>query len=226
MLRFGRQESNSLRTRQKIPQSSQWVANQKICHAKWITLHGICMALNNLLSRFRNCIWRFESSRPSQPVLSPCRTSVREKCLRCFRMLPREGRSPTSKIGAVGVPIAAIWRHVSNREFSISEICSPRLGSYLVETGLHVRYAGKRTWAACRLIFANDPYLRFPARLRCNTAPAACRYANLYMPRTVARSPRRRWRAQALIDTVLVTMHSGNKPTRLEAFGQAIKTLT
>src|SRR6516164_5764547 len=43
------------------------------------------------------------------------------------------------------------------------------------------------------------------------------------MPRTVARSPRRRWRAQALIDTVLVTMHSGNKPTRLEAFGQAIK---
>ena len=41
-----------------------------------------------------------------------------------------------------------------------------------------------------------------------------------------ARSPRRRWRAQALIDTVLVTMHSGNKPTRLEAFGQAIKPLT
>jgi hypothetical protein len=55
-------------------------------------------------------------------------------------MLPREGRSPTSKIGADGVPIAAIWRHVSNHEFSISEICSPRLGSYLVETGLHVRY--------------------------------------------------------------------------------------
>jgi hypothetical protein len=85
-------------------------------------------------------ISKFESWQPSRPVPSPCRNSVREKCLRCFRMRAREGRSPTSKIGADGVPIAAIWRRISNREFSISEICSPRLGSYLVETGLHVRY--------------------------------------------------------------------------------------
>src|SRR5580693_8590558 len=50
--------------------------------------------------------------------------------------------------------------------------------------------------------------------------------SRLINARSVTRSPRRRWRAQALIDAVLVTMHAGNKPARLEAFGQAIKSLT
>jgi hypothetical protein len=34
--------------------------------------------------------------------------------------------------------IGDFWRVVSNREFSISEIHSSRLGSYLAETGSHV----------------------------------------------------------------------------------------
>src|ERR1700676_396473 len=50
--------------------------------------------------------------------------------------------------------------------------------------------------------------------------------SRLINARSVTRSPRRRWRAQALIDAVLVTMHAGNKPARLEAFAHAIKSLT
>jgi hypothetical protein len=34
--------------------------------------------------------------------------------------------------------IGDFWRVVSHREFSISEIYSSRLGSYLAETGSHV----------------------------------------------------------------------------------------
>lgn len=60
---------------------------------------------------------------------------MREKNRRYFRTLAREYRSPVVEIDLDGGPIAERWRVVSDPEFSISEICSTRLGSQLVETG-------------------------------------------------------------------------------------------
>lgn len=60
-----------------------------MCHAEWINLHGICIALNKLLNRFRNCIWRFESSPLSQPVQSLGDVSCLQEFARFCRELAR-----------------------------------------------------------------------------------------------------------------------------------------
>jgi hypothetical protein len=71
-------------------------------------------------------------------VLSPCQTSRCQKCSRYFRILAPENQSLRREIRPGYVLIGVFWRVVSNREFSISEICSSRLGSYLAETSSHV----------------------------------------------------------------------------------------
>ena len=80
-------------------------------------------------------IREFESSCPSHPVSSLCRTSVRQKCLRYFRRLAPENRSLSCGICSNSTFIRDFLHTVSNRQFSISEIRSRRLGSHLAETG-------------------------------------------------------------------------------------------
>ena len=80
-------------------------------------------------------ICEFESFWGSHPVSSLCRTSVRQKCLRYFRRLAPGNRSLSCGICSNSTFIRDFLSPVSNRQFSISEIRSRRLGSHLAETG-------------------------------------------------------------------------------------------
>jgi hypothetical protein len=80
-------------------------------------------------------IREFESFCGSQPVPSPYRTSVRQKCLRYFRRLAPENRSLSCGICSNSTFIRDFLRTVSNNQFSISEIRPRRLGLHLAETG-------------------------------------------------------------------------------------------
>src|ERR1700732_3198658 len=67
--------------------------------------------------------------------LSLCRTSVCRKYYRYFSRLPPERRSLSNQICPDFAVVDEFWPVVSGRQFSISEIYSPRLGSHLAETG-------------------------------------------------------------------------------------------
>ena len=88
------------------------------------------MAQNNLLNRFRNCIWRFESSRPSQPVWP--RLSV-SGLLKISRQNPRLGRAPSvsmaNSAGILRCSTANSSRSLRPRIW-ISGILRPRLVSF------------------------------------------------------------------------------------------------
>jgi hypothetical protein len=74
----------------------------------------------------------------SQPVWSPCRTPGCRKCSRHFMTLAPENQSLRREMRPSYALVGVFWRVVSNREFSISEIYSSRLGSHQAETGSHV----------------------------------------------------------------------------------------
>jgi len=109
---------------------------------------------------FGNDIFRFESYMPSHPVSSLCRTSVRQKCLRYFRRLSPENRSLSCGICSNSTFIRDFLSPVSNRQFSISEIRSRRLGSHLAETGSMSairRIVLQKSKVAGLRIFAKNP---------------------------------------------------------------------
>jgi hypothetical protein len=97
-----------------------------------------------LKSRLRGLsrLWirEFESSGPSHPVPSPYRTSISQKCSRYFGTLALKSQSLSGKISGGRALIGSFWRAVSIGEFSISENCSPRLGSHVAETSSHIRF--------------------------------------------------------------------------------------
>lgn len=91
----------------------------------------------------RFAVSEFESWQPSQPVPSPCRTSVCRKCPRYFRALASADQSLTDQICSHNVLIGHCWRAVSDRKLSISEQGSRRLGSHLAETSSHIRHRAR-----------------------------------------------------------------------------------
>ena len=83
---------------------------------------------------------RYVSRKGSHSVRSLYRTSECRKCSRHFRTLARKNQSLRGEISADRGLIGSFWRAVSGGEFSISERCSQRPGSRVVETGSHVRF--------------------------------------------------------------------------------------
>ena len=92
--------------------------------------------------RQRILIPPFPGSNPgapaSQPVSGLYRTSACRKYSRYFRALAPESRSPCGEDCSGSAVIGDFGRAVSDLEFSISKLCSPRLSSHLAATGSRV----------------------------------------------------------------------------------------
>lgn len=96
----------------------------------------------------------------SQPVRSLCRTSVCPKCPRYFRTLAPKSQSLRNEICPDRALIDDFCRVVSNREFSISEMCSRRPGSHPGETSLRVCERRNVDLGSALLLFAPRSLLR------------------------------------------------------------------